>query len=290
MSYVNDLFIKDLKEIMEQEWEKDNRAKWKDGSPVMTKRILQVVNKYDLSKGFPILDLRDINFKAAVDEALWIYSRMSNNIKDLNSKIWNSWANEDGEIAKAYGYQIAKPTMGFESQMHYVLDQIKKNPTSRRIMLNMFNTDDQQTKATESLIECAYAVHFSVKDGKLHSTLIQRSGDFLTAAGAGSWNAVQYSFLTHAIAKECNLEVGVFTHIVQDLHLYNKHRETSLKLLERYEDYKSNGERYGYRPEDEYPLPTIKIADKPFFELTVDDVELVGYKHRGKIERLEVAV
>ena len=278
MSLADTLFIKNLREILNQEWEVDNRAKWNDGSPVMTKRILQVVNKYDLSKDFPILTLRDINFKATIDEVLWIYSKMSNNIEDLNSKIWNSWANEKGDIEKAYGFQIRKPTMGYPSQMHYVLHEIKNNPTSRRIMMNMFGAEDQQTKATKSLVECAYATHFSVKDGKLHMTLIQRSGDFLTAAGFGGWNTVQYAVLQHAIAKECGLETGIFTHFVQDLHLYNKHEKQALEMIRRYEE------------EESYLDPELKIADRPFFELTTDDFELVGYKNHGGIGRIEVAV
>jgi thymidylate synthase len=278
MSYVDYNFIYDLEYILEQEWEMDNRAKWNDSTPVKTKRALQVVNEYDLSKGFPILSLRDINFKAAVEEMRWIYIQMSNNIKDLNSKIWNSWADEEGLIQKAYGHQISQPTMGFQSQIHYVLNEIKNNPTSRRIQMNMFNAKDQETKAKESLIECAYATHFSVKNGKLHMTLIQRSGDFLTAAGAGGWNCVQYACLQHAIARECGLDVGSFVHFVQDLHLYNKHEEQAKEMIRRNEELES------------YKLPTLKIADKPFFELTADDFELVGYKHHGKIGRIEVAV
>lgn len=278
MSYVDDIFMKDLNAILNEEWEIDNRAKWKDGSQVKTKRIIQSVNKYDLSKGFPVLTLRDINWKAAIDEIIWIYIKQSNNIKDLNSNIWKAWANDKGNIEKAYGYQIAKPTMGHPSQMHYVLNEIKSNPTSRRIMMNMFNATEQQTKATDSLIECAYATHLTVKDNKLHMTLIQRSGDFLTAAGFGGWNTVQYAFLLHAIAKECRLDVGILTHFVQDLHLYNKHEEQANEMIIR------------YGTNHPLTLPTIKIADKPFFELTAGDVELIGYENRGKIERLDVAI
>jgi thymidylate synthase len=196
----------------------------------------------------------------------------------MNSKIWNSWANEEGYIEKAYGHQIAKPTMGFPSQVHYILNEIKKNPTSRRIQMNMFNAKDQMTKAEKSLIECAYATHFSVKAGKLHMTLVQRSGDFLTAAGVGGWNCVQYSALLHAIAMECNLEVGTFTHFIQDLHLYDKHYKQALEMIHRYETM------------DKYELPQLKIKKKPFFELTVDDFQLIDYKHHGNIGRIEVSV
>lgn len=276
MSYVDSIFYSNLEEIFNEEWEVDNRAKWKDGSPVQTKRVLQVVNKYDLSKGFPILTLRDINWKAAIDEqVIWIHSKMSNNVKDLRSKIWNSWANEDGEIKQAYGHQIAKPTMGFDSQIEYVLHEIKNNPTSRRIQMNMFSAEDQLTKATESLIECAYSTHYSVKNGKLHMTLIQRSNDFITA---NNWNVTGYAALQHTIAMECDLDVGIFTHVIQDQHMYNKHLNQACELARRFEQL------------EDLPLPTLKINKKPFFELTVDDFELVGYKNHGSIEKIDVAI
>jgi thymidylate synthase len=277
MSYVDDIFINDLKEILEEDWEIDNRAKWDDDIQTKTKRIIQVSHKYDLSKGFPINTLREIDFKLSIDEILWIFIKLSNDIKDLKSKIWNSWA-KDGIVAKAYGYQIAQSTMGLPSQTHYILNEIKTNPTSRRIQTNMFNAKDQETKAKESLIECAFGTQWSVKNGKLHLTLTQRSGDFLTAAGSGGWNVVQYAALLCAIAKECGLEAGILKHDIQDLHLYNKHEKQAEELIKRYEELES------------LELPTLKIADKPFFELTADDFELVGYKHHGKIGRIEVAV
>lgn len=276
MSYVDSIFYSNLEDIFNEEWEVDNRAKWKDGSPIQTKRVLQVVNKYDLSKGFPILTLRDINWKAAIDEqVIWIHSKMSNNVKDLRSKIWNSWANEQGEIKQAYGFQIAKPTMGFDSQIEYVLHEIKNNPTSRRIQMNMFSAEDQLIKATESLIECAYSTHFSVKNGKLHMTLIQRSNDFITA---NNWNVTGYAALQHAIAMECDLDVGIFTHVIQDQHMYNKHLNQAGELVRRFEQL------------EDLPLPTLKINKKPFFELTVDDFELAGYENHGSIEKIDVAI
>ncbi|MED3562421.1 thymidylate synthase [Bacillus xiapuensis] len=281
MSYVDDIFISDLKEILNEDWEIDNRAKWNDDLQTETKRIIQVSHKYDLSKGFPINTLREIDYKKAIDEMIWIYIKLSNNIKELNSGIWNAWADEEGLVQKAYGHQIAQPTMGFESQIHYVLNEIKTNPTSRRIQMNMFNVKDQETKAKESLIECAFGTQFSVKNGKLHMTLTQRSGDFLTAAGSGGWNLVQYAALQHAIANECGLDVGTLKHDIQDLHLYNKHPEQAQEMIRRYEELESL---------ESLELPILKIADKTLFELTAEDFELVGYKHHGKIGKIEVAV
>lgn len=283
MSYVDSYFINDLERILAQDWEVDNRSKWGDGSKPKTKRIIQVSHKYDLSKGFPISKLREINFPMAVDEMVWIYIKLSNNIKDLKSKIWKSWSDSEGYIHKAYGYQIAKPTMGFESQIHYILNEIKTNPTSRRIQMNMFNAEDQLEKATKSLIECAFGTKFSVKDGKLHMTLDQRGGDFLTAAGSGGWNVSQYASLQFAIAKECNLDVGILKHDIQDLHLYDHHINQAKEILSRY---KESGLQY----DEPYNLPKLAIADKPFFELTSEDFKLEGYNHLGKIGRIEVSV
>jgi thymidylate synthase len=267
------LFKKDLEEINNQEWEVDNRAIWEDGTQVKTKRILQVTNKYDLAKEFPILTLRPIYLKGAIDEMLWVYQKRSNNIKDLNSKVWNKWADEKGEIGRSYGYQIDKPMMGYPSQLDYVLGEGKKNPTSRRLYMNMFHTDDSPHKA---LFECAYATHFTIKDNKLHSTLIQRSGDFLTAAGSGGWNTVSYAILTHMIARHLELEVGTFTHFVQDLHLYNKHQQFVNVLLTR--------------ESKQAPKLTINPDVKNFYDFTVDDFKLEGYEPHPQIKGIEVAV
>lgn len=281
MTKIDEIYINNLVEIQQQEWEVDNRAKWKDNSPIATRRITQVFNKVNLQDGFPILTLREINWKASIDEIIWIYIKLSNDIKDLNSKIWDSWADEHNKIHKAYGYQIGKPTMGHPSQLHYVLHEIKTNPESRRIMMNMFDAKNQKEKADKSLIECAYATHFTVRHRKyLDMTLIQRSGDEHTAAGFGGWNTVQYAFLQHAIAKECNLIVGNFAHFIQDLHEYNKHELVGEEFINRYNS-------INYINENNVQ---IKIADKSIWELTSDDVELINYKNQGKLRIPDIAI
>ncbi|HEY8444685.1 MAG TPA: thymidylate synthase [Bacilli bacterium] len=272
MSKADIIFKQNLEEILKQEWEVDNRAIWKDGSKVFTKRIIGIVNKYDLSEEFPILTLRPIWLKGVIDEILWIFQKRSNNIKDLNSSIWNDWANKEGSIGKAYGYQINKPMLGYPSQIDYVLNTIKNNPTSRRIMMNMFNVEDMPHK---NLIECAYGVHFSVKDGKLHTSLIQRSGDFITAACPGGWNVVGYAILTHMIAIHCGLEVGTLTHFIQDLHIYNKHEELAYELLNR------------------EPRQAPKLIINPkinnFYDFNVDDFRLENYFPHPQI-KIEIAI
>jgi thymidylate synthase len=270
MSQADLIFKDNLREIIKQDWEIDNRAKWEDGTETKTKRVLQVVNKYDLSKEFPITTLRPTYLNGCIDEIIWIYQKRSNNIKDLNSKVWNSWADSEGTIGRSYAYQIDKPMMGYPSQIDYVLGEIQQNPTSRRIYMNMFHTDDSPFKA---LFECAYATHFSVKDGKLHSTLIQRSNDFITAS---NWNVVSYAILTHMIAIHCGLEVGIFTHFIQDQHLYNKHEKYVDLLLER------------------EPMTAPKLIINPevknFYDFTVSDFKLEGYNPHPQIQGLDVAI
>lgn len=262
-------FKETLLAIMENEWEVDNRATWKDGSQVATKRELQVVNKYDLSKEFPILTLRPTNLEADIDEIDWIYIKQSNNIKDLNSKIWNSWADNEGSIGLAYGHQIAKPMMGYNSQIDYVLGELKKNPTSRRIMMNMFNVEDMPKKA---LVECAYAFHLSAKNGKLHTTLIQRSNDFLVA---NNWNLTQYAILTHMIARHSKLDVGIFTHFIQDCHIYNKHMDNAKIMLQR----------------EPKPAPKLIIDSdvKNFYDFKPEHFQLEGYEPHSQL-KFEVAI
>lgn len=268
MTNADKIFKENLRDILDGEWEVDKRAKWADGTPIKTKRMIQVVNKYDLSKEFPVITLRPTGFKNAIDEILWIYQKRSNNIRDLNSKIWNAWADEGGSIGKAYGYQVDKPVFGHASQIDYVLSEVKNNPTSRRIMINMFNAEDMDDKA---LVECAYGLHFSVKRGKLYATLIQRSNDFLVA---NNWNLVQYSILTHMIARHCDLEVGEFTHFIQDLHIYNKHEENALEMLTR--------------EGTDVPKLWINPDVTDFYDFTVDDFKLEGYEPEKQL-RFEVA-
>lgn len=269
MSKADIIFKQNLNSILSQKWEADNRAKWKDGSEIKTKRILQVINKYDLSEEFPALTLRPLALKSCIGELLWVFSRQSNNIKDLNSKVWDSWADESGSIGKAYADQIKKPMMGYNNQVDYVLGEIQKNSTSRRIMMNMFNVEDMQHK---NLIECAYATHFSVKDGKLYTTLIQRSGDFLTA---NNWNLCQYAILTHMVARHCGLEVGVLTHFIQDLHIYNHHEENAMIVLNR-ESYNS-------------PNLWINPNKKDFYSFEVEDFRLDNYKKHEQL-KIEIAI
>jgi thymidylate synthase len=269
MSQADVIFKQNLAEILGQEWEIDNRARWEDGSPVYTKRILHVVNKYDLSKEFPILTIKPTPIKSCFKEIDWIYRKRSNNIKDLGLRIWDSWADSTGSIGKAYGAQVAKPVFGYPSQIDYILGEIKRNPTSRRLIIELWNVDDLELM---HLSPCCHHLNFSVKNGKLHLLLKQRSNDFLVA---NNFNVVEYALLMHIIARHCDLEVGTLTHIITDCHIYNKHEEAAYELLQR----------------EEYPAPKLWVNPeiKSFYDFTIDDFKLIDYKHGEQI-KLEVAV
>ena len=187
------------------------RPHWPDGTPAYTIKKFGVVNRYDLSKEFPILTLRRTALKSATDEMLWIWQRKSNNIHDLNSHVWDEWADENGSIGKAYGYQMQVKHQykeGMMDQVDRVIYDLKNNPFSRRIMTNIYVHQDLHEM---NLYPCAYSMTFNVtqKAGEdrltLNAILNQRSQDVLAA---NNWNVVQYAVLFHMLAHVCDMNVG----------------------------------------------------------------------------------
>jgi thymidylate synthase len=249
------------------------RAKWPDGTPAHTIKKFGVVNRYDLSEEFPIITLRPTNYKAAIDELLWIWQRKSNNIKDLNSRIWDSWADEDGSIGKAYGYQLGikhKYPEGEFDQVDRVLYDLKHNPYSRRIIVNMYNHSDLHEM---NLYPCAYSITFNVTGNKLNAILNQRSQDVLVA---NNWNVVQYAILIHMLAQVSNLEVGEFVHVIADAHIYDRHIPIVTELIRR------------------TPKPAPKLLINPdkmnFYDFTVDDFVLEDYDSGPQVKKIPVAI
>ena len=157
MSRADQIFVENMKEIMEHgvSDEKYNvRPHWADGTPAHTIKKFGIINTYDLQEEFPILTIRRTALKSAIDEILWIWQKKSNNIHDLHSHIWDSWADENGSIGKAYGYQLGKKAIypeGEFDQVDRVLYDLKHNPNSRRIMTNIYNFEDLHEEATTCL-------------------------------------------------------------------------------------------------------------------------------------------
>lgn len=229
MTLADKIYKDNIRAILAEPWEDDNRAVWEDGTKVQTKRIFGLVNRYDLSVEFPLLSIRQTPIKTCFDEIDWIYRKQSNDVNDLGSKIWDAWADEKGSIGKAYGYQVSQPVFGYDNQMDYILGEIKKNPTSRRLVIELWNTSDLKDM---KLPPCAHHLQFVVKNDKLNLILKQRSQDFMTA---NAFNVVEYALLLKMVAFHSGLDAGELVHIIGDAHIYNKHEGIALEMLERLE-------------------------------------------------------
>lgn len=276
MSLADQIFIDTCRNILDNGISDENlevRPKWLDGTPAHTIKKFCIVNRYDLSKEFPIITLRRTAFKSAIDEILWIWQKKSNNVHDLNSHIWDSWADETGSIGKAYGYQLGKKSIypeGEFDQVDRVLFDLKHNPQSRRILTNIYNFEDLHEM---HLYPCAYSMTFNVTGNKLNGILNQRSQDTLTA---NNWNVVQYAVLLHMFAQVSNLEVGEFVHVISDAHIYDRHIPIVEEILNN----------------PQYPAPIFKMNKdvKNFYDFTVDDFELEGYQYTKLDKKIEVAI
>jgi len=282
MSYADRVFIDMCKDILENgtstEGEKV-RPHWPDGTPAYTIKKFGVVNRYDLREEFPILTLRKTALKSATDEMLWIWQQKSNNVHDLHSHIWDEWADPDGSIGKAYGYQMGVKHQykeGMMDQVDRVIYDLKNNPFSRRIMTNIYNHADLHEM---NLYPCAYSMTFNVtqRPGEdrltLNAILNQRSQDVLAA---NNWNVVQYSVLVHMLAQVCDMNVGEFVHVIADAHIYYRHVPIIKELIKR------------------EPLPAPKFTLNPdihdFYQFTRNDVSLEGYETHPQITDIPIAI
>lgn len=282
MSLADKIFIDMCKDILENgvstEGEKV-RPKWADGTDAYTIKKFGVVNRYDLSKEFPALTLRRTAIKSCIDEILWIWQKKSNNVNELNSHIWDSWADENGTIGKAYGYQLGrkhKYKEGEMDQVDRVIYDLKNNPYSRRIMTNIYVHQDLHEM---NLYPCAYSMTFNVTKDKnsekliLNGILNQRSQDILAA---NSMNVCQYAVLLHMFARTCDMLVGELVHVIADAHIYDRHIPIIEELITR----------------ETYEAPTFWMnpEKKDFYDFTVDDFRLDNYNHGPKVENIPVAI
>jgi len=276
MSRADEIFIQNCKDIIENGYwdtDLDVRPRWEDGTPAHTVKKFGIVNRYDLKEEFPILTIRRTYWKTAVDELLWIWQMKSNNIKDLNGHIWDSWADENGSIGKAYGYQLGvkhKYAEGEFDQVDRVLFDLKNNPASRRIMTNIYNFEDLHEMG---LYPCAYSMTFNVSGNTLNAILNQRSQDMLAA---NNWNVVQYSVLVHMMAQAAGLEAGELVHVIADAHIYDRHVPIVQKMLEK-------------EPKAA-PEFVIDRSVDDFYKFTRDSFALKGYEYHEFTEKIPVAV
>lgn len=282
MSLADGIFIDMCRDILEHgvstQGEKV-RPKWEDGTSAYTIKKFGVVNRYDLRKEFPAITLRRTAIKSCTDEMLWIWQKKSNNIHELHSHIWDEWADEDGSIGKAYGYQMGVKHQykeGMMDQVDRVIYDLKHNPFSRRILTNLYVHQDLHEM---NLYPCAYSVTFNVTQEReseklvLNAVLNQRSQDILTA---NNWNVCQYAVLIHMMAQVSNMEAGELLHVIADAHIYDRHIPIVRDLIQR----------------ETYPAPRFWLNPDvtDFYKFTREDVRLEDYVTGEQITDIPVAI
>ncbi len=301
MSCADRIFIDMCKDILEHGTSTQGqkvRPHWPDGESAYTIKRFGVCNRYDLRKEFPALTLRKTALKSAMDEILWIWQRKSNNIHDLNSHIWDEWADEDGSIGKAYGYQMQvkhRYAEGMFDQVDRVLYDLKHNPYSRRIMTNLYVHQDLHEM---NLYPCAYSMTFNVTREKvsfepdspaaldarpepdengeclvLNAVLNQRSNDVLTA---NNWNVAQYAILLMMMAQVSGMVPGELVHMIADAHIYDRHVPLIKELISR------------------KPLKAPRVWLDPevtdFYAFTTQNLHYENYETHEQIRGIPVAI
>lgn len=276
MTRVDNQYREKAREIIDRGYKESSvenaqvRARWDGDESAYAVYLPQQIITYAPGE-VPLINLRKIAWKTAIKEILWIYQDRSNDVSLLKSKYnvnyWDSWTDENQTLGTAYGYQMNKafrsPETGKEiNQMDRVLEQLRDNPLNRRIFTTMMDMDDL---AGMSLIPCAFMTMWTVTGDTLNMTLIQRSGDYLAAAGPGCINAFQYYVLLRMVAQVTGYKPGQFLHFIQNLHIYGKHIPTIEKIV---------AVDVEGKPE---PKLLLNPAVKDFYDFTVDDFTLEDY-------------
>ena len=276
MSRADEIYRATCLDILENGfWDTDLqvRPRWADGTPAHTVKKFGVVNRYDLREEFPIMTLRRTYWKSAIDEILWIWQKKSNRLDELGSHVWDEWAQPDGTIGKAYGYQLGvkhKYPEGEFDQVDRVLYDLKHNPASRRILTNIFNHADLHAMG---LAPCAYSMTFNVTGNTLNAILNQRSQDMLTA---NNWNVCQYAALVHMFAQVSGLQVGELVHVIADCHIYDRHVDLVKKMLDN--------------PTFEAPKFEIDKSVTDFYAFTKDSFKMVDYQCNKFDHEIPIAI
>ena len=276
MSKADEIFIANCRDILDNgtwDTELQVRPRWEDGTPAHTVKRFGIVNRYDLSEEFPILTIRRTFWKSAIDELLWIWQAKSNNVNELRTRVWDAWADENGSIGKAYGYQLGVKhhyKEGDMDQVDRVLWDLKHNPASRRIITNIYNHADLSEMA---LYPCAYSMTFNVTGDRLNAILNQRSQDMLAA---NNWNVVQYSVLTCMMAQFSVLKPGEVVHVIADAHIYDRHVPMIEEIIAN------------------EPKPAPRLVIDPdvtdFYKFTRDSFKVEGYEYSDFSGKIPVAL
>lgn len=269
------------------------RPKYSDGTPAHTISINQVVRIYDLSKGeFPICTLRPMAWKTAIKEIFTIYQKPTNVISEMEKmgvNWWNPWDIGDGTIGQRYGATVKRYDL-----INNLIKDIQSDPYGRRKIVSLWQENDLHE--TAGLAPCAFLTMWNVRGEYLDMTLVQRSGDMLTASGAGGMNEIQYAALLMMIAKHTGYKAGVFCHFVQNEQIYDRHIEQANEMLNRFKNKQTEesqlATKYHARPENwqaeiEYanqikesitPKLILNPEKKDFYEMTIEDFSMENYE------------
>ena len=282
MSKADKLFVSMCRDILDNGTDTQGEAvrpHWPDGTPAYTIKKFGVVNRYNLQEEFPALTLRKTAIKLAIDEILWIWQKKSNNIHDLNSHIWDEWADPDGSIGKAYGYQLGVKHQykeGEFDQVDRLLYDLKHTPFSRRMLTNIYNHADLHEM---NLYPCVFQTIWNVTQEKgskeltLNLCLIQRSQDVLAA---NNWNVVQYAALLMMIAQVSGMKAGELMHVIADAHIYDRHVPLVEELISR-KPFKA-------------PKVTLDPTIKDFYKFTPDSFTIEDYETGEQIKNIPIAI
>ena len=270
MTKADKLLVQDIHNILENGYKDVNpRPRYEDGTPAYTISVNHVMRKYDLSKGeFPICTLRRQAWKTGVREIFTIYQHPTNvlsEMRDLGVTWWDPWDIGDGTIGQRYGATVKRYDL-----IHKLIEDIQKDPYGRRKVVSLWQETD--LRETKGLAPCAFLTMWNVRGKYLDMSMIQRSGDMLTASGAGGIKEIQYAALLMMIAKVTGYEPGVFTHFVANEQIYDRHMDNAQEMLRRAEVMADR--------EDSARQPVLVLHKEKgcrFEDITIDDFEMLDY-------------
>ena len=272
-------------------WDENPRPKYADGTPAHTISVNHTVRSYDISKGeFPICTFRPIAWKTGIREIFTIYQHPTNNIEEMHKygvNWWDEWDIGDGTIGQRYGATVDRHHL-----IQNLLEDIQNDPFGRRKIVSLWQ--EQDLHETPGLAPCAFLTIWNVRKGKeknyLDMMMVQRSGDMLTASGPGGINEVQYAALLMMVAAHTNLTPGVFTHVVANEQIYDRHMEAADSMLVRagmlppgVEDYRNNL----------FQTPWLHLSTNyttNFYDFCIDDFVMVGYNPIQPQLKLELGI
>lgn len=291
-TYVDYLMADQIRQILNRGYKDVNpRPKYADGTPAHTISLNHITRSYDLSKGeFPICTLRPIAWKTGIKEILTIYQKPTNVLSEMRVmgvNWWDDWDIGDGTIGQRYGATVSRYDL-----INNLIKDIQNNPYGRRKVVSLWQETD--LRETPGLPPCAFLTIWNVRNDNdgveyLDMCLIQRSGDMLTASGPGCINEVQYAALLMMVARHCGYEPGKFTHFVANEQIYDRHEDQARTMLARY-DKRPNYwiERdNGYT---EWPRLILNPAKTDFYDITIDDFEMVNYDPIKPQLKLELGI